>query len=466
MEFTDEERYQLWRHTHGFDRHATRIAASGTRSPEGAGVSGPHAFLPTQEVAGYNRERLKMSDPYTRSKMQKLDQQGGPIQRPIDVVTDGNRAVISDGNHRAQWAKGNDVEQVPVRFHKVSPDDWDLSRDSRSARVGPGLSEWMKTNPGVMKDWYGSPEESYAIWGDRHASRWFTASWDDYDDDYDQRRAEEDAMWDDHDEYEPTDEEQRWLADDSNEIPEDPDVENQARQDAIGSGFGTAEDDAHDELADAKNKDWNTYADLIPPKDHGSQGARPPMTFEPVGNLATNGIMARHAADGRPIGHLMWTPDGEISSVNTHPDFGGRGVANMMLYHARANSDTYHPQTEWTNPIHHSNMLTEHGERWARSDPHHTMPRNFTSVNVQHGQGTKKPYSNYLGAGQEYIPAHKPYTGQTEDFMKANSFVGKDVKGYTGTKPPPREYVPPGAGHLDPHLGPRAATMNWGGSSG
>jgi ribosomal protein S18 acetylase RimI-like enzyme len=289
----------------------------------------------------------------------------------------------------------------------------------------------------------------------RAASRWFTASWDDYDDD--QRAAEEDSAWD---EYAPTAEEARWLKDDSNAIPEDPKVEEQARQDAANSGFGSAEDDAHDELAHARNTDWMNYADLIPPKDHGSQGPRPPMTLEPVGNLATDGVMARHAADGRPIGHLMWTPDGEISSVNTHPDFQGRGVANAMLHHARSNPEVYH---DGENPIHHSNMLTPHGERWARSDPHHTMPRSFTSVGVQHGQGTKRPYSNYLGAGQEYIPAKTPYTGQAESFMKANSFVGKDAGDHYDIT---RQYMPPGQGHLGEHYGPKATTMNWGGNNG
>jgi len=428
MGFTEQERYEQWRHAHGFDKQAMptyyHITDNPDFKPEGDANGG--LFL-SRNPDWWNTEPVIGRRPY---------------RAEVDVPDD-----LADEWGSKPYANANEIRIPPEQYHRL-----------KVKSVGPNrqASRWF-TAHGFDK--HARPrDQDRAKMLDITASRWYIA-------DFRSRADEEDDAWNqyhDDDEYTPTAEEADWLRDDSNEIPDDPEVEAQARQDAIGDG-GAYEDAAHDELADMKNKDWNTYSRLITPKDHGSQGARPPMTMEPVGNLATDGVMARHAADGRPIGHLMWTPGGTIASVNTHPDFQGRGVANAMLHHARSNPEIYH---DGESPIHHSDELTPHGEAWARSDPHHTMPKNFTSVPVRHGQGTKKPYSNFLGAGQEYIPASQRYSGQTEDFMKANSFVGKDVKGYTGTKPPPREYVPPGRGHLGEHYGPKATTMNWGGGSG
>ena len=353
----------------------------------------------------------------------------------------------------------------PQRWNYTGSEGW-VAPHAHVVKEVP-LTRQERRHPS-SPDWQQSVDETYASGRPGRynlGSRWFTA-------DLQSRLDEEDDAWaeyhgqdlgDDYDEpYHPTPEEQELLADDDNEIPEDPDVEAEARQDALNSGHGSAEDDAHDELADEANKRWSTYAELIPPKDHGSQGARPPMTMEEFNTTTQNGIMARHAADGRPIGHLMWSPKGEIASVNTHPDFQGRGVANAMLYHARDNPHIYHDDDGWTHPIHHSDILTPHGAAWAASDPHHTMKRSFTQADIQHGQGTRKPYSNYLGAGMEYIPADQRYTGQTEDFMKANQHIKAGPKVYGQRKPPPRQYVPPGFGHLGEHMGPAATTINWG----
>lgn len=291
------------------------------------------------------------------------------------------------------------------------------------------------------------------------------ASWDDelWNQEQERRNQEEDDAWNSRSQIPPKDPDLDAL------WRRDSEAEDQARQDALNSGYGSAEDDAHDELAQARNRDWATYENLIPPKDSGRNGARPPMTMEPVSNWMANGVMARHAADGRPIGHLMWTPDGEISTVNTHPDFEGRGIANAMLHHARSNPEIYH---NGEYPIHHSDKLSPAGERWARSDPHHTMPRNFTPVELTHGAGSGSPYTNYLsGDGSdpffhlpefEYIPAKHPYNGQTEDFMKAQEFTKPGSTLYGKKNPPPRQYVPPGQGHLGEHWGSKAATMDWG----
>jgi hypothetical protein len=533
--FTELERYELWRHAHGFDKHeaAYQLPDDPRYFPE---------WIYADEDG--DSHRLTPDDP-THNDLQNawfssgLEERKPHLQRGADhgpvpsdeSLTDTERWLTGLGHEFTKRIHHSPPTDEPIYRGAAMPQEWidnaaatkriklPLSSfdngDSTAAfyaqqaketwpdrksvmfEVAPGAKSYpLISNPPMAEhithgdfDVLGTrtmtPEEisghgldsesepptvmslrqrsvPHPSHPEHTASRWFTSGWDDYDDD--QRQSEEDAMWD---EYQPNAEEQSWLNDDDNEIPEDEDAEEQARNDAIGSGFGTAEDAAHDELAHRANTSWDTYANLIPPKDHGSNGARPPMTMEPVRTYLGKGVMARHAADGRPIGHLMWGPDGEIQSVNTHPDFGGRGVANAMLHHARSNPEIYH---DGSQPIHHSDMLTPHGERWARSDPHHTMLRNFTSVDVSHGAGTKNPYGNYLGTGHEYVPAHQQYHGHKlgqmkEDFMKAQEFTRPGSTLYGKKNPPPRQYVPPGAGNLDPHLGPKATTMNWGGGT-
>lgn len=477
--FTEQERYEQWRHAHGFDKQAMPtyyhitdnpdFKPDPNHAPENNGTMGgnfdPGLFVskdPSHWMQGYGYWR-----PYV-SELDVPDDVGDNFQnsperfiKPEDYdKLQVKRTIPIDAYAREQYGEygwteedsgkdlhtgeplspSNSVGRLPdytfenprpYKFPGTAmdhPEDWRKNYEKQ-------VNDYQKKTPGIM------------------ASKWFTGSWDDYDDD--QRAAEEDAMWDD---YTPNAEEMSWLKDDDNDIPQDEDVEAQARQDAIGSGFGSAEDDAHDELAHQRNTDWATYENLTPPKDHGRNGARPPMTMEPISQSGLNGVMARHTADGRPIGHLMWDPDGEIASVNAHPDFEGRGIANAMLHHARSNPEVY----DSINPIHHSDMLSPHGEAWARSDPHHTMKRNFTSINTNYGSQGSDKYGTYLGQGIKYRPTAVPYVGQDEQHLQATKLVKKGPNVYGQQKPPPRQYVQPGQGHLGEHMGPAATNMNWG----
>ena len=253
------------------------------------------------------------------------------------------------------------------------------------------------------------------------ALRW--ASWDDYDDsDYDQRRAQEDEMWGDHTPSEP--DYDAVIGHDYD--PMNPDEESEYLRSASEA-----------ELAHRKNTSWDTYKNMAPPRDHGRNGPRPRITVEPVGSSGRAGIMARHAADGRPIGHLMWDVDGEIASVNVHPDFHGTGIANAMLHHARTNPEVYRSE----QPIHHSNILSPQGERWARSDPHHTMPPDSEIIRAP--DSIAKPhqrYHTYLSSGHNYVPLGVEYTGQTEPYMKKMNFL----------RPGHAQSLPPGQGYGGP----------------
>lgn len=138
----------------------------------------------------------------------------------------------------------------------------------------------------------------------------------------------------------------------------------------------------------------------------GKNGPLPPMTMQPYYTQYTNGIMARHAEDGRPLGHLHWDPEGEIDTTEVHPDFRRRGVGAAMLDHARSNPQDY--PTKW-GEIYHSNDLTPAGRAWANSDPTHQDPGD---ENIHHA-GDETTWG--WRAIQNHVPAHVPYTGQNED---------------------------------------------------
>lgn len=137
----------------------------------------------------------------------------------------------------------------------------------------------------------------------------------------------------------------------------------------------------------------------------GKNGPPPPMTFEPFNTMWTNGIMARHAEDGRPLAHLHWYPDGEIETIRVHPEMRGRGVGKEILMHAAAHPETY----EAEDGIKPSNTLTPDGRAFARSLGHDPSDEEVTPAEGEHQWAWK--------AVQNYVPMHIPYTGQNEDEM-------------------------------------------------
>lgn len=137
----------------------------------------------------------------------------------------------------------------------------------------------------------------------------------------------------------------------------------------------------------------------------GRMGDPPPMTFEPFNTMWSNGIMARHAEDGRPLGHLHWYPDGEIETIRVHPELRGRDIAKHMLMHAATNPDTY----EAEGGIKPSNHLTPEGRAFAQSLGHNPSDDEVTPAEGENEWAWK--------AVQKYVPLHVPYTGQNEDEM-------------------------------------------------
>lgn len=148
---------------------------------------------------------------------------------------------------------------------------------------------------------------------------------------------------------------------------------------------------------------------LWPWRTAGANGPLPPMTMEPFDTMWSNGVMARHADDGRPVGHLHWYGDGEIETIRVHPDFQRQGIGSAMLKHAQAHPDVY----ESDKPIHHSNQLTEAGRAWANSD------QSWSDPGDEHVESADPdPHTWGWTAVKDYTPAHIPYTGQNEVEMK------------------------------------------------
>lgn len=139
----------------------------------------------------------------------------------------------------------------------------------------------------------------------------------------------------------------------------------------------------------------------------GRNGPPPPMTFEPFNTYWSNGIMARHAEDGRPLAHLHWYPDGEIESIRVHPEMQGRDIGKHILAHAVMNPDTYEAPHWGIQP---SNHMTEAGRAYARSLGYNPPDEEVTPADNDVSQWG-------WTAVKDYVPLHIPYTGQNEDEM-------------------------------------------------
>ena len=137
----------------------------------------------------------------------------------------------------------------------------------------------------------------------------------------------------------------------------------------------------------------------------GRNGEPPPMTFEPFNTMWSNGIMARHAEDGRPLAHLHWYPDGEIETIRVHPQLQGRDIAKHVLAHAAMNPDTY----EAEGGIKPSNHLTPAGRAFAQSLGHNPSDAEVTPAEGEDEWAWK--------AVDKYVPMHVPYNGQNEAEM-------------------------------------------------
>lgn len=189
-----------------------------------------------------------------------------------------------------------------------------------------------------------------------------------------------------------------------------PDLKHSNNLSDEGRAFAEAED--RRPLAEERYEAWRN-GQPMPKRFAGRNGDLPPMTMEPFGTRWSDGIMARHAIDGRPLGHLHWYSDGEIETVRVHPDFQRRGIASAMLKHANSDPETY--ELDPGKVIHHSNNLTPAGRAWARADGH--TPDDHE---IEHADGDPGTWA--WTAVKNYVPAHIPYTGQNEAEMSNNLY--------------------------------------------
>lgn len=75
--------------------------------------------LPTPEVMGYFHSVITPEDVPAALA---ADVRANGVREPIEIVTDGVRAAIADGHHRALSAEGGGLPSVPVRVFRVGPD--------------------------------------------------------------------------------------------------------------------------------------------------------------------------------------------------------------------------------------------------------------------------------------------------------------------------------------------------------
>lgn len=182
----------------------------------------------------------------------------------------------------------------------------------------------------------------------------------------------------------------------------DPDLHHSNNLSDEGRAF--AESEVARPLAEQRDQAWRR-GEPMPKRFAGRNGDPPPMTFEPFNTMWSNGIMARHAADGRPLAHLHWYPDGEIETIRVHPELRGRGIGKAILVHAATHPETY----EASGGIKPSNHLTADGRAFARSMGHNPDDSEVTPAEGEHDWAWR--------AVDQYVPMHIPYTGQNEDEM-------------------------------------------------
>lgn len=163
----------------------------------------------------------------------------------------------------------------------------------------------------------------------------------------------------------------------------------------------------HSDQLTPDGEGWSAYEQSRHARLAGRNGEPPPMTFEPFNTMWTNGIMARHAEDGRPIAHLHWYPDGEIETIRVHPELQGRDIGKAILTHAATHPETY----EAEDGIQPSNNLTPAGRAFARSLGHNPSDDEVVPAEGEDQWAWK--------AVQKYTPMRVPYTGQNEDEMSS-----------------------------------------------
>lgn len=95
--------------------------------------------LPTDEVMSYFHSVIKRED-VTDAFVADVKANG--VQKPIEIVTDGTKAAIADGHHRAISALHAGVKDVPVKIYRVSSEAMmggrgDIIRGSLAKAIQP-----------------------------------------------------------------------------------------------------------------------------------------------------------------------------------------------------------------------------------------------------------------------------------------------------------------------------------------
>lgn len=197
------------------------------------------------------------------------------------------------------------------------------------------------------------------------------------------------------------------------------------------------------------NRDWDNYRDMPEPR----RDRLPPMTLEPTSTAYMNGILARHAVDGRPIGELNWDPDnGHVGTLSVHPEFRRMGVDKWMFHHARANPQDYPSDY----PITHSETLSHMGQDAAANDPVHAMlPKSSINPFRSEMDHDADPYDTWTMPrySRTINNGGTMYGGGNEEALRRG----------VGPKPQKRAFLPAGENHVGPevpsHINP--VTQNW-----
>lgn len=112
----------------------------------------PDLYLHPKEVRAYARKYNTYS-PRTLSNLKRDIARDG-IQQPITIATDGKKAAITDGHHRAMAADALGLDKVPV-WVEHDPEMYG------GRGLKPGLGEWLGNGGSPRQPgWYMDPGEA------------------------------------------------------------------------------------------------------------------------------------------------------------------------------------------------------------------------------------------------------------------------------------------------------------------
>jgi len=106
-----------------------------------------HLSMPTEAIRYYSQ-----GTPFREDDAPGLDDdiRANGIQDPVNIVTDGSHAFLTNGHHRMESAERLGLSHVPVWVRKVSPEFMDSLAWGRNNPVEKHLGKWFKNNGGGL----------------------------------------------------------------------------------------------------------------------------------------------------------------------------------------------------------------------------------------------------------------------------------------------------------------------------